>query len=125
VELERNPKIARRMIAGLSQRVENLVLKLDRQALGSGTERFVAYLLRHGRGETTMAVTLPAAKGKIASQLILTPEHFSRTSANWPAPVCCKWEDARSRCRTGIGWKTQSAEAKASLATQLSAPGPR
>lgn len=77
-ELDRNPKFARRMIAGLSQRVENLVRELDRQALGSGTERFVAYLLRHGHGETNMAVTLPAAKGEIASQLNLTPEHFSR-----------------------------------------------
>ena len=35
-EIERNPKFARRMIAGLSQRVERLVRELDRQALGSG-----------------------------------------------------------------------------------------
>jgi CRP-like cAMP-binding protein len=77
-EIERNPKFAHRIIAGLSQRVENLVRELDRQALGSGTERFVAYLLRHGRGESRLVVTLPAAKGEIASQLNLTPEHFSR-----------------------------------------------
>jgi CRP-like cAMP-binding protein len=77
-ELERNPKFARRMIAGLSQRVESLVRELDRQALGTGTERFVDYLLRHGRGETAIVLTLPAAKGEIASQLNLTPEHFSR-----------------------------------------------
>jgi len=77
-EIERNPKFARRIIAGLSRRVENLVRELDRQALGSGTERFVAYLLRHGRGEPGLVVTLPAAKGEVASQLNLTPEHFSR-----------------------------------------------
>jgi CRP-like cAMP-binding protein len=78
-EIERNPKFARRMIAGLSQRVESLVRELDRQALGSGSERLIAYLLRHGRGHPgPIVVTLPAAKSEIASQLNLTPEHFSR-----------------------------------------------
>jgi CRP-like cAMP-binding protein len=78
-EIERNPKFARRMIAGLSQRIERLVHELDRQALGSGSERFIDYLLRHGRGQAgTFVVTLPAAKAEIASQLNLTPEHFSR-----------------------------------------------
>jgi CRP/FNR family transcriptional regulator, dissimilatory nitrate respiration regulator len=80
-EIERNPKFALRMIAGLSQRVERLVRELDRQALGSGRDRFIAYLLRQGRGQDRTAplvVTLPAAKAEIASQLNLTPEHFSR-----------------------------------------------
>jgi CRP/FNR family transcriptional regulator, dissimilatory nitrate respiration regulator len=80
-EIERNPKFALRMIAGLSQRVESLVRELDRQALGSGRGRFIAYLLRHVRGQDRTApivVTLPAAKAEIASQLNLTPEHFSR-----------------------------------------------
>jgi CRP-like cAMP-binding protein len=78
-EIERNPKFARRMIAGLSQRIERLVRELDRQALGSGSERFIDYLLRHGGGQAgAFAVTLPTAKAEIASQLNLTPEHFSR-----------------------------------------------
>lgn len=77
-EIERNPRFARQMIAGLSKRVEALVRELDRQSVGSGSARFIAYLLRHGRGETSVALTLPAAKGEIASQLNLTPEHFSR-----------------------------------------------
>lgn len=77
-ELERNPRFARRMIAGLSQRVESLVRELDRQSVASGTERLVAFLLHHGRGETGLVLTLPAAKAEIASQLNLTPEHFSR-----------------------------------------------
>ena len=77
--IERNPKFARRMIAGLSQRVERLVRELDLQALGSGKERFVAYLLRHCRDLSgPFVVTLPAPKAEIASQLNLTPEHFSR-----------------------------------------------
>ncbi|HSW23819.1 MAG TPA: Crp/Fnr family transcriptional regulator [Burkholderiaceae bacterium] len=78
-EIERNPKFARRMIAGLCQRIERLVGELDRQATGSGRERFIAYLLR-GRveGPGPLAITLPASKAEIASQLHVTPEHFSR-----------------------------------------------
>ena len=69
------------MIAGLSQRIERLVGELDRQALGNGRERFIDYLLRHQRHHDRAAplvVTLPAPKAQIASQLNLTPEHFSR-----------------------------------------------
>jgi CRP/FNR family transcriptional regulator, dissimilatory nitrate respiration regulator len=78
-EIERSPRFARRMIAGLSQRVESLVQELDRQALGSGRARLVDYLVRSaGAGPGPRVVTLPAAKGAIASHLNLTPEHFSR-----------------------------------------------
>jgi CRP-like cAMP-binding protein len=78
-EIEDNPRFARRVIAGLSQRVESLVREMDRQALGSGSQRLVAYLLRHRHdGKAPLIVTLPAAKAQIASQLNLTPEHFSR-----------------------------------------------
>ncbi|MBL8351312.1 MAG: winged helix-turn-helix domain-containing protein, partial [Burkholderiaceae bacterium] len=42
-------------------------------------ERFIDYLLRHGRGQAgPFTVRLPAPKAEIASQLNLTPEHFSR-----------------------------------------------
>jgi CRP-like cAMP-binding protein len=77
-EIERNPKFARRIIAGLSKRVESLVRELDRQALGSGTERFIAYLLHQRRDGAKLAIKLPASKAEIASHLNLTPEHFSR-----------------------------------------------
>ena len=78
-EIERNPKFARRMMAGLSQRIESLVRELDRLALGSGRERLIAYLLRHGRGASgPYVVRLPVAKAELASQLNLTAEHFSR-----------------------------------------------
>lgn len=78
-EIERNPRFARRMLAGLSQRVESLVQELDRQALGGGRARLVEYLLRGAdAGPGPRIVTLPAAKGAIASHLNLTPEHFSR-----------------------------------------------
>lgn len=78
-ELERNPKFARAMIVGLSQRVENLVRELERQALSNGTERFIAYLLHRCKDASVpFEITLAASKSAIASQLNLTPEHFSR-----------------------------------------------
>ena len=77
-ELDRNPTFARQMIAGLSRRVEALVRELDRQAIGSGIARFAAYLLHQAHGEPSLSWTLPAAKGEVASQLNLSPEHFSR-----------------------------------------------
>jgi CRP-like cAMP-binding protein len=78
-EIERSPKFARRMIAGLAQHVERLVREVDRQSIGSGAERLAAYLLRHRRdAKGPIEVTLPAPKAEIASLLNMTPEHFSR-----------------------------------------------
>ncbi|MEO7008633.1 MAG: Crp/Fnr family transcriptional regulator [Caldimonas sp.] len=78
-EIERNPRFARRIIAGLSQRIESLVHELDRQSLGSGRARLIDYLVRRaGNHPGPRLVTLPATKAAIASQLNLTPEHFSR-----------------------------------------------
>ena len=78
-EIERSPRFARRMIAGLSQRIESLVQELDRQSLGGGRDRLVDFLVRSaGDGPGARLVTLPAAKAAVASHLRLTPEHFSR-----------------------------------------------
>lgn len=78
-EIERSPRFARRIVASLSQRIESLVLELERQALGSGRARLVDYLVRRaGHHPGPRLVTLPATKAAIASQLNLTPEHFSR-----------------------------------------------
>ncbi|HEY8709225.1 MAG TPA: Crp/Fnr family transcriptional regulator [Burkholderiaceae bacterium] len=111
-EIERNPKFARRMIVGLSKRIEGLVRELDRQAIGSGTERFVAYLLRHDQGmPSPIVITLAAAKGAIASQLNLTPFHASCTS--WPTPGWCTSKVERSRCRTRTGSKQRHVDAEA------------
>ena len=78
-EIERSPLFARRIIASLSQRIETLVRELDRQAVGSGRARLVDYLVRRaGEDPGPRLFTLPATKAAIASQLHLTPEHFSR-----------------------------------------------
>ena len=76
-ELERDPRLARRLLAGLSRRVESLVLALEQLAMASGPERVASYLLRHA-GSDGDSVTLSAKKAEVASQLGLTPEHFSR-----------------------------------------------
>ncbi len=76
-EIERSPAFARRVIAGLSLRIERLVRELERQSGSSGRARFADYLLRRA-GEGASTVTLPAPKAEIASQLNLTAEHFSR-----------------------------------------------
>lgn len=78
-EIERDPVFARRMIAGLAQRIEAMVQDAERQAMGSGRDRLIDYLLRNAASDTgTALVHLPAAKAAVASHLHLTPEHFSR-----------------------------------------------
>lgn len=77
-EIERNPAFAHRLIAGLAARIEVLVREIEARS-GTAQERLVAYLLRAGGvSEGQVTVTLPISKAAIASQLALTPEHFSR-----------------------------------------------
>lgn len=78
-EIERNPQFARRVIAGLAARIETLVHEIDLHARGSAQQRLIAYLLRGlDPSQIEAAVTLPATKAAVASQLGLTPEHLSR-----------------------------------------------
>jgi CRP-like cAMP-binding protein len=80
-EVERQPRFARHMLAGLSRRMRQLVADLEANSMRSGTERVIGFLLSHcpeapqGAGAE---VTLPTTKGVIASRLNLTQEHFSR-----------------------------------------------
>ena len=79
-ELERNPRFARRVIRTLSAKLEATVVELESYALGSASQRFVAWLMRAARaGDSGMAeLTLPASKKAIASKLNLSAEHLSR-----------------------------------------------
>jgi CRP-like cAMP-binding protein len=79
-ELERDPRFARRVIAGLSARLHHLVRDVGSYALQSGRERVVGYLLHNetGRDGEAGGLTLSTKKGIIASRLNLTQEHFSR-----------------------------------------------
>jgi len=80
-ELARAPGIVRRTVATLSQRLRQRLDDLESSTTQSGMQRTAAYvvrLLRERRGGGRPIVTLPAAKGVIASRLNLSQEHFSR-----------------------------------------------
>ena len=79
-KLEKDPKLGRKMIAGLSIRLHHLVTDVESYSLQSGRQRIIGYLLREAvdADEKSLSVTLPTNKGVIASRLNLTQEHFSR-----------------------------------------------
>ena len=79
-ELEKDPKLGRKLIAGLSIRLHHLVTDVESYSLQSGRQRIIGYLLREAvdADEKSLSVTLPTNKGVIASRLNLTQEHFSR-----------------------------------------------
>lgn len=82
-EIERDPRFALRMLAGISRRLHGLVQDVESSALHSGIQRVIGYLLRDqsledvGPGQVA-TVSLPVSKATIASLLSLTPEYFSR-----------------------------------------------
>lgn len=80
-EIERDPLFARRVIAGLSRRLHDMVMDLEASTLRSASQRLIGYLLRevpldaeHGPIE----VALKTTKSVLASRLNITPQHFSR-----------------------------------------------
>jgi CRP-like cAMP-binding protein len=79
-ELERNPKFARKMLAGLAQRLHGLVHDLESHTLRSGTQRVIGYFLRDlpAAAGGPVEIELPTSKGVVASRLDITREHFSR-----------------------------------------------
>jgi len=80
--MERNPGLARRMLAEMSRRLHELVSDVESITFQSAKQRIIGYLARaQGEGTTDdgATITLEAAKGVIASRLNLTQEHFSRT----------------------------------------------
>jgi CRP-like cAMP-binding protein len=81
-EVEREPRFARHMIAGLARRMRQLVSDLEANSMRSGTERVIGFLLSScpdaPADAVELEVTLPTTKGVVASRLNLTQEHFSR-----------------------------------------------
>ena len=81
-ELERDPRFARKMLAGLSRRLHGLINDVEAYSLRSGAQRVVGYLSRQDEESAAQAgsykVMLPTSKTVVASRLNLTPEHFSR-----------------------------------------------
>lgn len=77
-ELDRRPGFARKMLAGLSQRLHSLMTDVEAYSLRSGTQRVIGYLLKDGHRADGHEFRLETSKSIIASRLNLTPEHFSR-----------------------------------------------
>lgn len=81
-EIERNPRFARKMLAGLAMRLHRLMGDLEAYSLKTGTQRVIGYLLRDAPQSadpgTAYEVELDTSKGVIASRLNITREHFSR-----------------------------------------------
>lgn len=84
--LERDTSFARRLLAGLSQRLHALVHDVESYSLRSSTQRAIGYLLQlsdqDDRGEGARTTTLPTSKQVIASRLNITPETLSRVFHN-------------------------------------------
>jgi CRP-like cAMP-binding protein len=78
-ELERDPQLARRLLAALSARLHMMVKDVEALTLHSAAQRVIGYLARlcDEQGEAS-CVSLPAQKSLVASALNLTPEYFSR-----------------------------------------------
>jgi CRP/FNR family transcriptional regulator, dissimilatory nitrate respiration regulator len=80
-ELERNPRLAARLIGAVAERTEALMRELREYAEGSGAQRFARWLLRQPMRVDeagTATVTLPAAKRLLAARLKISAEHLSR-----------------------------------------------
>ena len=82
-EIERDPRFSLRMLAGISRRLHGLVRDIESDALHSGIQRVIGYLLRerqtsNSTAQETFTVSLPVSKATLASRLSLTPEYFSK-----------------------------------------------
>ncbi len=78
-ELDRNPLLARRIIASLAEKLHAHVRELDTYSPGLGRRRFAAWLVRltpEPSGAAT--VVLPITKRAIASKLNMSAEYLSR-----------------------------------------------
>ncbi|MDR0564073.1 MAG: Crp/Fnr family transcriptional regulator [Azoarcus sp.] len=83
-ELDRDPKLARKMIASLSVRMHQLINDIGDYSLHSGKKRIISFLLREipenvlNGGDNAFTVTLAMNKNTLASRLSMTQEHLSR-----------------------------------------------
>ncbi|MBK9624311.1 MAG: Crp/Fnr family transcriptional regulator [Rhodocyclaceae bacterium] len=73
---------ARKLLAGLSQRLHGLVQDVESYSSRSSAQRVIGYLLQHcaedADKQANIEVVLPTSKQVIASRLNLTPETLSR-----------------------------------------------
>jgi len=75
--IERDPVLARRLLASMGRRLHGLMDDVESYTLRSGSQRIVHYLLKDDPSQGGH-VMLAARKNTIASRLSLSPEYFSR-----------------------------------------------
>ncbi len=78
--MARDPRLARKMLAGMSMRLHSLIHDVEAYTLQSARQRLVAYLLQRAEARSLRGaeICLPTSKTVIASRLNLTPETLSR-----------------------------------------------
>lgn len=84
-EVQRDPDLAMRIIASISQHLRFLVETIEDLKLKQAESRVAQWMLRES-GDPAFGrptVVLPLAKRLLASQLGITPETFSRVLADW------------------------------------------
>lgn len=81
-ELERDPGLCRKMLAGMARRLHQLMNDVESYSLLSARQRVIGYLLREvpvePENDGARVIRLANSKGIVASRLNLTQEHFSR-----------------------------------------------
>ncbi len=80
-ELERDPRLALQMLAGISRRLHRLISDIESCSLQNGMQRVIGYLLREAPADGAVGpivVALQVSKATIASRLSMTPEYFSK-----------------------------------------------
>jgi CRP-like cAMP-binding protein len=81
-ELAQDPKLGRKMLAGLSMKLHRMLADMESISTQSARERVIGYLLREIPDDAPpgreITITLSSSKGTIASRLNVTQEHFSR-----------------------------------------------
>ena len=78
--IDADPAFARKMLAGLSFRLHELVSDVEAYSMRSAAQRLVGYLLNlcDDQADKEGKVSLPTSKHLVASRLNLTPETLSR-----------------------------------------------
>ncbi len=78
--IDADPRFARRMLAGLSFRLHEMVSDVEAYSMRSAAQRLVGYLLNlcDGQDADGQRISLPTSKHLVASRLNLTPETLSR-----------------------------------------------
>ena len=113
-EIDRDPRLAHRMLAGVSVRLHMLVKDVEAMTLHSATQRVIGYLARlEEEGAEPGCALLPAQKSLVASRLSLTPEYFSRILHDLSATGLIRVDGRRIEIVDADGLRAYGAEGEA------------